>query len=277
MGVKIKNLPDFSGMPENGDYFAVTNGEVTSKLNYNLLAQAIVEQYSASLLGGTQQTIQDAVSSLFGAQWKYLGTAGSAGADFVLPTLVNSLDTYLILTAHNSTSWLNTLWVIRPGNNAAYKLTEGANQCSSSDFVYRSGFAPYSSGNGAVRRNNVVSLRLIIKNTSPITFGNTNIMVATLPVGFRPQIAQSYLQQGSLKNFFRAEVFPDGGVGIQRYGITENVETPANGWLNLDCTYVAADPAGVTVTVTDNVNMNVITAGGNVNVFMARLPEVIIE
>ena len=44
MGVKIIDLPDLTGLPENGDYVAVTDGTVTAKLNYQLLAQAIIEE-----------------------------------------------------------------------------------------------------------------------------------------------------------------------------------------------------------------------------------------
>lgn len=66
MGVKIKNLPDFTGLPENGDYFAVTNGTATSKLNFSLLAQAIVEAYEGSELAGEQQSPKAAINALAG-------------------------------------------------------------------------------------------------------------------------------------------------------------------------------------------------------------------
>ena len=64
MGIKIINLPDFSGLPENGDYFVVTDGTITAKLNYNLLAQAIIEQYAGSELAGSEQTVQDALTQI---------------------------------------------------------------------------------------------------------------------------------------------------------------------------------------------------------------------
>lgn len=64
MGVKIKNLPDFTGLPENGDYFAVTNGTATSKLNFSLLAQAIVEAYEGSELAGEYQSPKAAINAL---------------------------------------------------------------------------------------------------------------------------------------------------------------------------------------------------------------------
>lgn len=66
MGVKIKNLPDFTGLPENGDYFAVTNGTATSKLNFSLLAQAIVEAYEGSELAGEYQSPKAAINALAG-------------------------------------------------------------------------------------------------------------------------------------------------------------------------------------------------------------------
>lgn len=64
MGIKIKNLPDFTGTPATGDYFAVTDESVTSKLDYALLAQAIIENYSGSTLAGSAQSVQDAISAL---------------------------------------------------------------------------------------------------------------------------------------------------------------------------------------------------------------------
>lgn len=64
MGVKIINLPEFSGLPEDGDYFAVTDGQVTAKLNYKLLAQAIIEGYEGSELAGSEQSIQNALSEI---------------------------------------------------------------------------------------------------------------------------------------------------------------------------------------------------------------------
>lgn len=64
MGVKIKNLPDLTGLPEDGDYFAITDGTVTSKLNYRLLAQAIIEEYASSSLGGTNQSVKSIIDTL---------------------------------------------------------------------------------------------------------------------------------------------------------------------------------------------------------------------
>lgn len=64
MGVKIIDLPDLTGLPENGDYVAVTDGTVTAKLNYQLLAQAIIEEYASSSLGGTNQSVKAIIDTL---------------------------------------------------------------------------------------------------------------------------------------------------------------------------------------------------------------------
>lgn len=64
MGVKIKNLPNFTGLPDDGDYFAVTDEAVTSKLNYKLLAQSIIENYSATELAGQEQSAESAINAL---------------------------------------------------------------------------------------------------------------------------------------------------------------------------------------------------------------------
>lgn len=64
MGVKIIDLPDLTGLPENGDYVAVTDGTITAKLNYQLLAQAIIEEYASSSLGGTNQSVKAIIDTL---------------------------------------------------------------------------------------------------------------------------------------------------------------------------------------------------------------------
>lgn len=66
MGVKIKNLPNFTGLPDDGDYFAVTDEAVTSKLNYKLLAQSIIENYSGTELAGQEQSAESAINALAG-------------------------------------------------------------------------------------------------------------------------------------------------------------------------------------------------------------------
>lgn len=64
MGVKIIDLPDLTGLPENGDYVAITDGTVTAKLNYQLLAQAIIEEYASTSLGGVNQALKTVIDSL---------------------------------------------------------------------------------------------------------------------------------------------------------------------------------------------------------------------
>ena len=64
MGVKIIDLPDLTGLPENGDYVVITDGTVTAKLNYQLLAQAIIEEYASSSLGGQNQALKTVIDSL---------------------------------------------------------------------------------------------------------------------------------------------------------------------------------------------------------------------
>ncbi len=56
---------------------------------------------------------------------KYLGNTGSGTAtNFTLPS--NS-GTYLVITSHSSSSGSNSLWIVRPAGNSAYKMAGGAN------------------------------------------------------------------------------------------------------------------------------------------------------
>lgn len=61
--MQIHELPTISGSPSGG-YFATDNGTQTTKIDYTALAQAIIEQYNASTLAGSAQSVQAALDGI---------------------------------------------------------------------------------------------------------------------------------------------------------------------------------------------------------------------
>lgn len=62
MGIKIKNLPDLSGLPESGDYFAITDESITSKVDFDAVAEAVLDDYTLTL-GGSDRTVKQAIDA----------------------------------------------------------------------------------------------------------------------------------------------------------------------------------------------------------------------
>lgn len=62
--MQIHELPTISGSIGSGGYFATDNGSQTTKIDYNALAKAIIEQYNTSTLGGTAQSVKTALDGI---------------------------------------------------------------------------------------------------------------------------------------------------------------------------------------------------------------------
>ncbi len=61
--MQIHELPDVTAIGSGG-YFATDNGSQTTKIDYDALAKAIIEQYSASTLAGSAQSVKTALDGL---------------------------------------------------------------------------------------------------------------------------------------------------------------------------------------------------------------------
>ena len=60
--MKIKNLASaVIGKLTGGTYFPITDGTTTYKVDYDMLAKAIIENYTGSTIGGTAQTLAAAI------------------------------------------------------------------------------------------------------------------------------------------------------------------------------------------------------------------------
>lgn len=130
--MQIHELPTISGSIGSGGYFATDNGSQTTKIDYDALAQAIIEQYASSTLAGTAQSVKAALDGLDGNKLDLkAGTAITNGTD------VNTLQTpgtYFCASASIAASLSNIpsqatavgfrLDVARNGYNANNYLTQ---------------------------------------------------------------------------------------------------------------------------------------------------------
>ena len=61
--MQIHELPDVTAIGSGG-YFATDDGSQTTKIDYDALAKAIIEQYSASTLAGSAQSVKSALDGI---------------------------------------------------------------------------------------------------------------------------------------------------------------------------------------------------------------------
>lgn len=62
--MRISNLSNKSGNPSSSDYFVLDDGTTVTKIDYNKLAKAIIENYAGSTVAGSAQSVKAALDSL---------------------------------------------------------------------------------------------------------------------------------------------------------------------------------------------------------------------
>ena len=62
--MRIANLSTKSGSMSSSDKFVTDNGTTVTKIDYNALAKAIIEQYTGSSLAGSAQSVKAALDAL---------------------------------------------------------------------------------------------------------------------------------------------------------------------------------------------------------------------
>ena len=62
--MRISNLSSKSGNPTASDYLVLDDGTTVTKIDYNKLAKAIIENYAGSTIAGSAQTLKAALDSL---------------------------------------------------------------------------------------------------------------------------------------------------------------------------------------------------------------------
>ena len=76
----------------------------------------------------------------------------------------------------------------------------------------------------------IVEIRGVVAPTSELAAGASKT-IFTLPIGYRPSIGVSRLQQGSGKKSWLCRIETNGIVNFQRYGITTTEKCPTTDWL----------------------------------------------
>ena len=60
-GIRITQLPEKLTAPEQGDFFVIDDGTTAQKVDFDTLAASVLEAYDGSTLGGSAQSVQDAI------------------------------------------------------------------------------------------------------------------------------------------------------------------------------------------------------------------------
>lgn len=110
-----------------------------------------------------------------------------------------------------------------------------------------SGFEPYATQIGskssptAERKMRQVQLSGAFRVTKAFNISDTETVMATLPVGYRPSSVVVALCKGSGKWYHMLTVFPDGTIRTSRYSRDDGQGYVVNSWLKIDVTFVAGD------------------------------------
>ena len=75
--MRISNLSNKSGNPSASDYLVLDDGTTVTKIDYNKLAKAIIENYAGSNIAGSTQTLKAALDSL-NSNTEYIHSTGIA-------------------------------------------------------------------------------------------------------------------------------------------------------------------------------------------------------
>ena len=76
--MRISNLSNKSGNPSASDYLVLDDGTTVTKIDYNKLAKAIIENYAGSNIAGSVQTLKAALDSLNSKSLRYVRSITSA-------------------------------------------------------------------------------------------------------------------------------------------------------------------------------------------------------
>lgn len=80
-GIRITQLPEKTSALDTGDFFVTDDGTAAEKVDFDTFAESIIETYNDSSLGGTAQTVKDALDTTMSE----LFTLKSATCNFVSP------------------------------------------------------------------------------------------------------------------------------------------------------------------------------------------------
>jgi len=85
---------------------------------------------------------------------------------------------------------------------------------------------------------NVVTIKGCVSPKTAYTSNTTKVPIASgIPAYLRPDVALTFVCQGSGMNRWACGIETNGTVTISRYGITEGISIPTTAWLSFVCTY----------------------------------------
>lgn len=113
-----------------------------------------------------------------------------------------------------------------------------------------SGWTQYAtSGNArptATRNGRIVQLAGAFKNNSDIAAGAAEVVMGTLPVGYRPAATCNFIVQASVERIYLLTIYTDGSLTLERHRGWDGskfgyYKVPAGSWLNIACNFAAGD------------------------------------
>ena len=143
-------------------------------------------------------------------------------------TLCDKDDQYTWQRLYYSSTW--GAWTLVAGSSGWKNLT------------LDDGFALY---NGSATNQpkyrvsgNMVTVKGVVSPKTAYTSSTTKVTIAgTLPEYLRPDLALSFVCQGSGLNRWTCGIETNGTITISRYGVTENASVTTTAWLVFNCTY----------------------------------------
>lgn len=135
--MRIANLSTKSGSMSSSDKFVTDNGTTVTKIDYNALAKAIIEQYTGSTLAGSAQSVKaalDALNSKIGSSF-YTSYAVLSDADKLSINFDDSNGgVFLLLCVDRRSSATPKACMFQKyrGTTNKYALTGGDNWASAS-------------------------------------------------------------------------------------------------------------------------------------------------
>ena len=141
-------------------------------------------------------------------------------------TVCDKDDQYVWQRLYYSSTW--GTWMMIAGSSGWKNLT-----IDSAFNVYSSNTQPKYRVNG-----NLVTVSGAVSPKVAYTSSTTKVVIASgIPEYLRPDVALSFVCQGSGMNRWTCGVETNGTITISRYGVTENISVPTTAWLIFNCTY----------------------------------------
>ena len=105
--------------------------------------------------------------------------------------------------------------------------------------TYAAGFKEHSSTHAPILyyMAGMIVLTGAITPTTAVSAGDTEVTMATIPAGYRPNRRYVFRQSGSGINTYLLIINTDGRITCSRYGTTAFATIPAGAWLCVSCSY----------------------------------------